>query len=172
MKSSASSTTLTSGECSSTALGHRPTRTRERVRLLSLPYLSRYHELTSSRHFRNHARRPIVHLSYANETLSLIHPKFAFISLHFVFLTTSPVLDHSLKVHFKDSEGKLIRTVEANEGDDILAIAHEYDIDLEGASLNIPCQVASRMRTYAISPFSSPSAFGPSSRGYASFYVP
>lgn len=172
MKSSASSTTLTSGECSSTALGHRPTRTRERVRLLSLPYLSRYHELTSSRHFRNHARRPIVHLSYANETLSLIHPKFAFISLHFVFLTTSSVLDHSLKVHFKDSEGKLIRTVEANEGDDILAIAHEYDIDLEGASLNFLCQLASRMRTYAISPFFSPSAFGPSSRGYASFYVP
>ncbi|PPR02762.1 hypothetical protein CVT24_002265 [Panaeolus cyanescens] len=38
-----------------------------------------------------------------------------------------------LKVHFKDSNGQLIKTVEANEGDDILAIAHEYDIDLEGA---------------------------------------
>jgi len=35
-------------------------------------------------------------------------------------------------VHFKDSDGNLIKTVEANEGDDILAIAHEYDIDLEG----------------------------------------
>jgi len=25
-----------------------------------------------------------------------------------------------------------VKTVEANEGDDILAIAHEYDVDLEG----------------------------------------
>ncbi|OSD00567.1 ferredoxin [Trametes coccinea BRFM310] len=38
-----------------------------------------------------------------------------------------------LKVHFKDHKGNLIKTVEANEGDDILSIAHEYDIDLEGA---------------------------------------
>ncbi|KAI0633943.1 2Fe-2S ferredoxin-type domain-containing protein [Trametes polyzona] len=38
-----------------------------------------------------------------------------------------------IKVHFKDAKGNLIKTVEANEGDDILAIAHEYDIDLEGA---------------------------------------
>ncbi|PIL29386.1 hypothetical protein GSI_09438 [Ganoderma sinense ZZ0214-1] len=38
-----------------------------------------------------------------------------------------------IKVHFKDSKGNLIKTVEANEGDDILSIAHEYDIDLEGA---------------------------------------
>lgn len=36
------------------------------------------------------------------------------------------------KVHFKDSKGTHIKTVEANEGDDILSIAHEYDIDLEG----------------------------------------
>ncbi|KAI0762580.1 2Fe-2S ferredoxin-type domain-containing protein [Fomes fomentarius] len=38
-----------------------------------------------------------------------------------------------IKIHFKDSKGTLIKTVEANEGDDILSIAHEYDIDLEGA---------------------------------------
>ncbi|KAG6844445.1 hypothetical protein H0H87_006899 [Tephrocybe sp. NHM501043] len=36
-----------------------------------------------------------------------------------------------IKVHFKDSKGDLIKTVEANEGDDLLSIAHEYDIDLE-----------------------------------------
>ncbi|KAF9553993.1 ferredoxin [Agrocybe pediades] len=58
-------------------------------------------------------------------------------------LHSSAVLQHTgierpepgtgLKVHFKDSNGNLIRTVEANDGDDILAIAHEYDIDLEGA---------------------------------------
>lgn len=53
---------------------------------------------------------------------------------------------YSLKVHFKDSEGNLIRTVEANEGDDILAIAHEYDIDLEGA---LPCALPlCCLRTY------------------------
>ena len=34
---------------------------------------------------------------------------------------------------FRDSQGKDIKTVEANDGDDILSIAHEYDIDLEGA---------------------------------------
>ncbi|KAH9886316.1 2Fe-2S ferredoxin-type domain-containing protein [Cubamyces lactineus] len=38
-----------------------------------------------------------------------------------------------IKVHFKDHKGNLIKTVEANEGDDLLSIAHEYDIDLEGA---------------------------------------
>lgn len=37
-------------------------------------------------------------------------------------------------MHFKDSKGNLIKTIEANEGDDILSIAHEHDIDLEGKS--------------------------------------
>ncbi|KAJ2924801.1 hypothetical protein H1R20_g12287, partial [Candolleomyces eurysporus] len=40
---------------------------------------------------------------------------------------------HGIKLHFQDSKGNPIRTVEANEGDDVLAVAHEYDIDLEGA---------------------------------------
>ena len=43
-----------------------------------------------------------------------------------------------IKVHFKDSKGSLLKTVEANEGDDILSIAHEYDIDLEGTCLKLP----------------------------------
>ena len=38
-----------------------------------------------------------------------------------------------IKVHFKDSKGNHLKTVEANEGDNILDIAHEYDVDLEGA---------------------------------------
>jgi len=38
-----------------------------------------------------------------------------------------------ISVHFRDSKGDLIKTVEANEGDNILDIAHEHDIDLEGA---------------------------------------
>lgn len=40
-------------------------------------------------------------------------------------------------MHFQDASGKLLKTVEANEGDDILSIAHEHDIDLEGASAYI-----------------------------------
>lgn len=53
------------------------------------------------------------------------------------------VLHHGLnhvriKVHFKDSKGTLIKTVEGNEGDDLLDVAHEYDIDLEGTTCFIP----------------------------------
>ena len=40
---------------------------------------------------------------------------------------------HRIKVHFKDSKGNHLKTIEANEGDDLLSIAHEHDIDLEGA---------------------------------------
>ncbi|KAI0305188.1 2Fe-2S ferredoxin-type domain-containing protein [Multifurca ochricompacta] len=47
-------------------------------------------------------------------------------------MTTHPSGSH-IKLHFRDSKGELIKTVEANEGDDILSIAHEHDIDLEGA---------------------------------------
>jgi hypothetical protein len=52
--------------------------------------------------------------------------------MHIVFLrdTERPL---SIKLHFRDSKGQLIKTVEASEGDDILSIAHEHDIDLEGA---------------------------------------
>lgn len=39
----------------------------------------------------------------------------------------------SIKITFQDANGKDIKTVEANEGDNLLSIAHEYDIDLEGA---------------------------------------
>ena len=37
-----------------------------------------------------------------------------------------------IKVHFKDSKGNHLTTVEGSEGDDILSLAHEHDIDLEG----------------------------------------
>jgi hypothetical protein len=40
----------------------------------------------------------------------------------------------SIKLHFRDSKGRLIKTVEANDGDDILSIAHEHDIELEGTA--------------------------------------
>lgn len=38
-----------------------------------------------------------------------------------------------IKITFKDSKGNVLKTVEANEGDNILDIAQEYDIDIEGA---------------------------------------
>ncbi|WFC99883.1 mitochondrial matrix iron-sulfur protein [Malassezia yamatoensis] len=44
-----------------------------------------------------------------------------------------PKPGEGIRIHFKDSEGNSIKTVEANQGDDLLSIAHEYDIDLEGA---------------------------------------
>jgi len=46
---------------------------------------------------------------------------------------TPPKPGTGIKVHFKDSKGDLIKTIEGNSGDDILSLAHEYDIDLEGA---------------------------------------
>jgi hypothetical protein len=35
-------------------------------------------------------------------------------------------------VTFKDAKGDVIRAIEGNDGDDLLSLAHEYDIDLEG----------------------------------------
>lgn len=43
-----------------------------------------------------------------------------------------PAPGTGIKVTFRDSKGQDIKTVEANEGDDLLSVAHEYDIDLEG----------------------------------------
>lgn len=43
-----------------------------------------------------------------------------------------PLPPNSIKITFRESSGKDIRTVECNEGDDLLSVAHEYDIDLEG----------------------------------------
>lgn len=37
-----------------------------------------------------------------------------------------------IKVTYRDSKGNDLKTVEGNEGDDLLILAHEYDIDLEG----------------------------------------
>lgn len=37
-----------------------------------------------------------------------------------------------IKVTFVDSKGKEIKTVEGSEGDNLLSLAHEYDVDLEG----------------------------------------
>jgi ferredoxin len=36
-------------------------------------------------------------------------------------------------VHFRDSSNHLLKTIEGNEGDSLLELAHEHDIDMEGA---------------------------------------
>ncbi|KAH8833761.1 ferredoxin [Flagelloscypha sp. PMI_526] len=46
---------------------------------------------------------------------------------------TRPKPGTGIKLHFQDSKGAPIKTIEGNEGDDILSLAHEWDIDLEGA---------------------------------------
>jgi ferredoxin len=38
-----------------------------------------------------------------------------------------------IKVHFHDSKGALIKTIEGNEGDSLLDLAKEHDLDMEGA---------------------------------------
>lgn len=38
----------------------------------------------------------------------------------------------SIKVHFVDSKKNPIKTIETHEGDDLLHLAHEWDVDLEG----------------------------------------
>ncbi|KZT59253.1 ferredoxin [Calocera cornea HHB12733] len=63
-----------------------------------------------------------------------------------------PAPGTGIKVTFQDSKGQPIRTVEANEGDNLLDIAHEYDIDLEGACEGSvacsTCHVILRPETY------------------------
>ena len=39
-----------------------------------------------------------------------------------------------IKVTFQDAKGNTIKTIEGNEGDDLLSLAHEHDVDLEGES--------------------------------------
>lgn len=57
---------------------------------------------------------------------------------------TRPEPGTGIKVHFKDSKGNPIKTIEGNEGDDLLSLAHEWDVDLEG-ELKV-CQELSRRR--------------------------
>ena len=46
---------------------------------------------------------------------------------------TRPPPGEGISIEFLDSKGSPLKTVSANPGDDLLSIAHEYDIDLEGA---------------------------------------
>ena len=53
-------------------------------------------------------------------------------------ITLLTLSDSSIKLTFQDSKGNDIKTIEGNEGDDILSLAHEYDVDLEGKSFVMP----------------------------------
>lgn len=43
-----------------------------------------------------------------------------------------PKPGEGITIHFKRSTGELIETIEANEGDDIVDVSWEYDLDIEG----------------------------------------
>merc|ERR1712130_640737 len=76
---------------------------------------------------------------YSSLRASLVPvPRLTTRTLHTTLPTTHsgisrPAPGTGIKVTFLDPQGKEIKTVEGNEGDDLLSIAHEYDIDLEGA---------------------------------------
>ena len=56
-------------------------------------------------------------------------------SSHFSSSNSLTTLKFSrIKVIFRDSKGDDIKTIEANDGDDLLSLAHEYDVELEGVS--------------------------------------
>ncbi|KAF8995269.1 2Fe-2S ferredoxin-type domain-containing protein [Cyathus striatus] len=100
--------------------------------------MRRYQHHHASRQSSSTFLAPRSRTRHKSTTTSLFHTRTHRRTIH-----ASSIVQHSgidrpepgtgIKVTFEDSKGNLIRTVEANEGDDILAIAHEYDIDLEGA---------------------------------------
>lgn len=51
----------------------------------------------------------------------------------FVLSTNVLIGDVSITVHFHDSSNNLIKSIEGNDGDSLLDLAHEHDIDMEGA---------------------------------------
>ncbi|KAG7092125.1 hypothetical protein E1B28_008499 [Marasmius oreades] len=92
--------------------------------------------LSSKRAYCSHScSRPLKHTSYCHDRAKMELWKRDF---HSSGVTQHIGIDRpepgtGITIHFKDSKGNPIETVEANEGDDLLSIAHEYDIDLEGA---------------------------------------
>ncbi|KAE8210727.1 hypothetical protein CF327_g5441 [Tilletia walkeri] len=90
------------------------------------------HAATTVRSERESLRRAAAGVMGAGgrgETMMMMHTSAAL--QHGSFKKPAP--GTGLKVTFRDSTGKDIKTVEANEGDDLLTLAHAYGIDLEGA---------------------------------------
>ena len=44
---------------------------------------------------------------------------------------------YRIKVTFKNNKGEVLKTVEANEGDDIVDLSWEYDLDIEGEAISL-----------------------------------
>jgi len=96
----------------------------------------------SQRRWNEQAARSFLHRSRESHALPIlcnsVTQRERWRGLH-----SSPVSRHEqivppapgtgIKVHFRDSKGQPLKTIEASEGDNILDLAHEYDIDLEGA---------------------------------------
>ncbi|CAE7136606.1 unnamed protein product [Rhizoctonia solani] len=80
-------------------------------------------------------RASLRHNARQMKTNSLHIPRRAltFTSIRWHNQVTRPKPGTGIKLHFNDSKGELIKTIECNEGDNILDLAHEHDIDLEGA---------------------------------------
>lgn len=93
----------------------------------------RQHVLSSPRRLGHLASEHRLHYSVRSRALSSGSSHFHTSAIARHGEVTRPEPGTGIKVHFKDSKGNLLKTVEANEGDDLLSIAHEYDIDLEGA---------------------------------------
>ncbi|KAE8251188.1 hypothetical protein A4X13_0g4110 [Tilletia indica] len=93
------------------------------------------HAATTVRSERESLRRAVAGVMEAGsgggrgESMMMMHTSAAL--QHGSFKKPAP--GTGLKVTFRDSSGKDIKTVEANEGDDLLTLAHAYGIDLEGA---------------------------------------
>ncbi|CAE6426929.1 unnamed protein product [Rhizoctonia solani] len=75
-----------------------------------------------------HRARPL-----NSTSLHIPRRSLTFTSIRWHNQVTIPEPGTGIKLHFKDSKGELIKTIECNEGDNILDLAHEHDIDLEGA---------------------------------------
>jgi len=111
---------LSSAESYSTASPLSPTLAAPHHRgLLTYPFADTAHRFAPERHCQ--APHLILRRSLHSTSIAQHGP------------ITRPEPGTGIKLTFKDAKGNDIKTVEANEGDDILSIAHEHDIDLEGA---------------------------------------
>jgi len=84
---------------------------------------------------------------------------------------TRPAPGTGIKLTFQDSKGNEIKTIEANEGDDLLSLAHEYDVDLEGEwGCSIPQDERDEVRIGRIGPRVSGWMFGTARGGSLLFF--
>ncbi|CAD6586720.1 MAG: hypothetical protein TREMPRED_004520 [Tremellales sp. Tagirdzhanova-0007] len=73
-------------------------------------------------------------IPFCNNYHSIISNIFASVHPRRHGEVTRPEAGTGIKLTFRDAKGKDIKTVEGNEGDDLLSLAHEHDVDLEACS--------------------------------------